>query len=148
MVNVLLVFEYQTPTPTHTSLQSHTPAKLYKSLHGIRCQMQYFIWKVLISRVTHCWHSRAPIVDTAVPRENNEHGCVYLRCRALCKRPGCVEGHPWLFTMPFFVVIQFILCKQITISEHYLRYIHKNMFEICYAFPMTYDDRFARYRFF
>ena len=24
-------------------------------------------------------HSRAPIVHTAVPRENNEHGCVYLR---------------------------------------------------------------------
>ena len=37
-----------------------------------------------------------PIVHTAVPRENNEHGCVYLRCRAVCKLPGCVEGHPWL----------------------------------------------------
>ena len=36
-----------------------------------------------------------PIVHTAVPRENNEHGCVYLRCRAVCKLPGCVEGHPW-----------------------------------------------------
>ena len=44
----------------------------------------------------HCSHSRAPIVNTAVPRENNEHGCVYLRCRAVCKLPGCVEGHPWL----------------------------------------------------
>ena len=44
----------------------------------------------------HCWHSRAPIVHTAVPRENNEHGCVYLCCRAVCKLPGCVEGHPWL----------------------------------------------------
>ena len=42
----------------------------------------------------HCSHSRAPIVHTAVPRENNEHGCVYLRCRAVCKLPGCVEGHP------------------------------------------------------
>ena len=48
-------------------------------------------------------HSRAslftqpcPIVHTAVPRENNEHGCVYLRCRAVCKLPGCVEGHPWV----------------------------------------------------
>ena len=35
------------------------------------------------------------IVHTAVPRENNEHGCVYLRCSAVCKLPGCVEGHPW-----------------------------------------------------
>ena len=42
-------------------------------------------------------HSRAPIVDTAVPRENNGgtavwtmgHGCVQVR--------GCVEGHPWLW---------------------------------------------------
>ena len=42
-------------------------------------------------------HSRAPIVHTAVPRENNEHGCVYLRCRAVCKLPGCVEGHPWFY---------------------------------------------------
>ena len=43
----------------------------------------------------HCWHSRAPIVHTAVPRENNENGCVYLRCRAVCKLPRCVGGHPW-----------------------------------------------------
>ena len=47
----------------------------------------------------HCSHSRAPIVHTAVPRENNEHGCVYLRCRAVCKLPGCVEGHPWNMTL-------------------------------------------------
>ena len=45
----------------------------------------------------HCSHSRAPIVHTAVHRENNEHGCVYLRCRAVCKLPGCVEGYPWYF---------------------------------------------------
>ena len=63
---------------------------------------------LLISRVTlytaghlhtavpHCSHSRVPIVHTAVPRENNEHGWVYLRCRAVCKLPGCVEGHPWI----------------------------------------------------
>ena len=49
----------------------------------------------LHTAVPHCSHSRAPIVLTAVPRENNEHGCVYLRCRAVCKLPGCVEGHPW-----------------------------------------------------
>ena len=49
----------------------------------------------LHTAVPHCSHSRAPIVHTAVPRENNEHGCVYLRCRAVCKLPGCVEGHPW-----------------------------------------------------
>ena len=49
----------------------------------------------LHTAVPHCSHSRAPIVHTAVPRENNEHGCVYLRCTAVCKLPGCVEGHPW-----------------------------------------------------
>ena len=49
----------------------------------------------LHTAVPHCSHSRAPIVHTAVPQENNEHGCVYLRCRAVCKLPGCVEGHPW-----------------------------------------------------
>ena len=72
---------------------------------------------VILSRVTlytaghlhavvpHCLHSRAPIVHTAVPRENNEHGCVYLRCRAVCKLPGCVEGHPWLYELidPWFL---------------------------------------------
>ena len=51
----------------------------------------------LHTAVPHCSHSRAPIVHTAVPGENNEHGCVYLRCRAVCKLPGCVEGHPWLY---------------------------------------------------
>ena len=50
----------------------------------------------LHTAVPHCSNSRAPIVHTAVPRENNEHGCVYLRCRAVCKLPGCVEGHLWL----------------------------------------------------
>ena len=50
----------------------------------------------LHTAVPHCSHSRAPIVHTAVARENNEHGCVYLRCRAVCKLPGCVEGHPWI----------------------------------------------------
>ena len=49
----------------------------------------------LHTAVPHCSHSRAPIVHTAVPRENNEHGCVYLRCTAVCKLPGCAEGHPW-----------------------------------------------------
>ena len=49
----------------------------------------------LHTAVPHCWHSRTPIVHTAVSRENNEHGCVYLPCRAVCKLPGCVEGHPW-----------------------------------------------------
>ena len=48
----------------------------------------------LHTAVPHCSHSRAPVVHTAVPRENNEHGCVHLRCRAVCKLPGCVEGHP------------------------------------------------------
>ena len=52
----------------------------------------------LHTAVPYCSHSRAPIVHTAVPRENNEHGCVYLRCRAVCKLPGCVEGHPCICT--------------------------------------------------
>ena len=56
----------------------------------------------LHTAVPHCSHSRAPIVHTAVPRQNNEHGCVYLRCRAVCKLPGCVEGHPWKY--PWFCV--------------------------------------------
>ena len=43
---------------------------------------------LLTQPCSHCSHSRAP--------ENNEHGCVYLRCTAVCKLPGCVEGHPWL----------------------------------------------------
>ena len=51
----------------------------------------------LHTAVPHCSHSRAPIVHTAVPRENNEHSCVYLHCRAVCKLPGCVEGHPWYY---------------------------------------------------
>ena len=59
----------------------HTRVTLYTAGH-------------LHTAVPHCSHSRAPIVHTAVPRENNEHGCVYLRCRAVCKLPGCVEGHP------------------------------------------------------
>ena len=50
----------------------------------------------LHTAVPHCWHSRAPIVHTAVPRENNEHGYVYLRSRTVCKLPGCVEDHPWV----------------------------------------------------
>ena len=80
-------------------------------LHDVcRASPRYFMcWS--LSRVTlytaghlhtavpHCSHSRAPIVHTAVPRENNEHGCVYLRCRAVCKLPGCVEGHPWLYML-------------------------------------------------
>ena len=76
-------------------------------------QRKYII-KSLKSRVTlytvghlhtaapHCSHCRAPIVHTAVPREDNEHGCVYLHCRAVCKLPGCVEGYPWKWNSPFF----------------------------------------------
>ena len=71
----------------------------------------------LHTAVPHCWHSRAPIVHTAVPRENNEHGCVYLRCRAVCKLPGCVEGHPWdkwISLVPQVIVYHFLLCKMQT----------------------------------
>ena len=61
----------------------------------------------LHTAVPHCSHSRAPIVHTAVPRENNEHGCVYLRCRAVCKLPGCVEGHPWVVNRK---IIFYVIC--------------------------------------
>ena len=50
-------------------------------------------------------HSRAPLFTQPCPhcshnRENNEHGCVCLRCRAECKLPGCVEDHPWVRICP------------------------------------------------
>ena len=78
----------------------------------------------LHTALPYCSHSRAPIVHTAVPvpRENNEHGCVYLRCRDVCKLPGCVEGHPWNLgksksksKKTLFNVGQ---CKQYNISSH------------------------------
>ena len=69
----------------------------------------------LHTAVPHCSHSRAPIVHTAVPRENNEHGCVYLRCRAVCKLPGCVEGHPWIGHL-FYATSSFVH-HFITITE-------------------------------
>ena len=59
----------------------------------------------LHTAVPHCSHSRAPIVHTAVPRENNDHGCVYLRCRAVCKLPGCVEGHPWRWGVRIYLIV-------------------------------------------
>ena len=85
--------------------------KIKKAVQGWnfqRLKTLVHIHKVRVTRVTlytaghlhtavpHCSHSRAPIVHTAVPRENNEHDCVYLCCRAVCKLPGCVEGHPWV----------------------------------------------------
>ena len=72
---------------------------LHKVSHIIWSRMTLYTAGHLHTAVTHCSHSRAPIVHTAVPRENNEHGCVYLRCRAVCKLPGCVEGHPWWLIM-------------------------------------------------
>ena len=68
--------------------------------HFPRSRVTLYTAGHLRTAVPHCSHSRAPIVHTAVPRENNEHGCVYLRCRAVCKLPGCVEGHPCV-TGPF-----------------------------------------------
>ena len=62
---------------------------------SLKARVTLYTAGLLHTAVPHCSHSRAPIVHTAVPRENNEHGCVYLRCRAVCKLPGCVEGHPW-----------------------------------------------------
>ena len=63
--------------------------------HSMQSRVTLYTAGLLHTAVPHCSHSRAPIVHTAVPRENNEHGCVYLRCKAVCKLPGCVEGHPW-----------------------------------------------------
>ena len=65
--------------------------------NGVVSRVTLYTAGHLHTAVPHCSHSRAPIVHTAVPRENNEHGCVYLRCRAVCKLPGCVEGHPWVY---------------------------------------------------
>ena len=42
----------------------------------------------LHTAVPHCSHSRAPIVHTALPRENNEHDCVYLRCMLCASCPA------------------------------------------------------------
>ena len=79
------------------------------SSHGraVGCSLQIFGRKMTATMqlnwtVLHGWPSTqpgtctqpCPIVHTAVPWENSEHGCVYLRCRAVCKLPGCVEGHP------------------------------------------------------
>ena len=65
------------------------------SLFNAKSRVTLYTAGHLHTAVPYCSHSRAPIVHTAVPRENNEHGCVYLRCRAVCMLPGCVEGHPW-----------------------------------------------------
>ena len=50
----------------------------------IRSRVTLYTAGHLHTAVPHCWHSRAPIVPTAVSRENNEHGCVYLQ--------GCVQA--------------------------------------------------------
>ena len=70
----------------------------YKTIMHTDSRVTLYTAGHLHTAVPHCSHSRAPIVHTAVPRENNEHGCVYLRCRAVCNLPGCVEGHPWDYT--------------------------------------------------
>ena len=98
----------------------------------------------LHTAVPHCWHSRAPIVHTAMPRENNEHGCVYLRCRAVCKLPGCVEGHPWSVTVTEVYMcheIYKILCDLVRLPTLIIQLsmfctplqfrLYSNMFETC-----------------
>ena len=54
----VIVGTYQIWRPTHSRVTLYTTGPLYTA-------------------VPLCSHSRGPIVDTAVPRENNEHGCVY-----------------------------------------------------------------------
>ena len=73
----------------------------------------------LHTAVSHCWHNRAPIVHTAVSRKNNEHGCVCLCCRAVCKLPGCVEGHPWCTVLYYLLsdTIHFYTCH----DSHHLQ---------------------------
>ena len=85
----------------------------------------------LHTAVPHCSHSRAPIVHTAVPRENNEHGCVYLICTAVCKLPGCVEGHPWhwalfhrvpsLWNLSFYITVVHLICA--LFEWHFLSFV-------------------------
>ena len=108
----------QLPCPEHKFIymQRHSRVTLYTAGH-------------LHTAVPHCSHSRAPIVHTAVPRENNEHGCVYLRCRAVCKLPGCVEGHPWHYAKLFLLltwcidVICDILIPLNTLTPNFMRHI-------------------------
>ena len=98
------------PGSLHTALQRKytQPCSLFsrcasaRLCRGSPARVTLYTAGHLHTAVPHCSHSRAPIVHTAVPRENNEHGCVYLRCRAVCKLPGCVEGHPWLDHCRYF----------------------------------------------
>ena len=77
----------------------HVIFNMSNKLDTLKSRVTLYTAGHLHTAVPHCSHSRAPIVHTAVPRENNEHGCVYLRCTAVCKLPGCVEGHPWKFSL-------------------------------------------------
>ena len=74
----------------------------------------------------HCWHSRAPIVHTAVPRENNEHGCVYLRCTAVCKLPGCVEGHPWCS----WVCVEYLSETHLKLKSRATSFVHNSVWVV------------------
>ena len=67
-VNEIITVTIITADPLQSRALAHSRAPLFKQ------------------PCPHCSHSRA--------RENNEHGCVYLRSRAVCKLPGSVEGHP------------------------------------------------------
>ena len=96
IINIL----YKSMLLLHENKWSDQIAVLYMprqlSCHVILTRVTLYTARHLHTAVPHCSHSRAPIVHTAVPRENNEHSCVYLRCTAVCKLPGCEEGHPWL----------------------------------------------------
>ena len=146
----------QTVAYCHSNYEEHFSIIFYlkfKSLHSRKCagkcrnrghQYVNVDYCGLVTRVTlytaghlhtavpHCSHSRAPIVHTAVPRENNEHGCVYLRCRAVCKLPGCVEGHPWVTPdgiMEYFEKLVQLTTCQVT-SSHYPN-MSANYLRIC-----------------
>ena len=85
----------------------------------------------LHTAVSQCSHSRASIVHTAVPRENNEHGCVYLRCRAVCKLPGYVEGHPWnWYTCFAYSLNMFLMFGGHNVSHMYLCWCSYHYFRL------------------
>ena len=111
--NRILIYGWEDNCCTNSSIPYSYPIFILWRYHNTFCYRFYLYVAFYYCSINyHGWSSTqpgtcaqpCPIVDTAVPpivhtavsRENNEHGCVYLRCKAVCKLPGYVEGHPWL----------------------------------------------------